>query len=309
VLQTLTRDLETRAARGQKNLSLAFFGGTFTALQADWQSRFLDLARRFQSRGLVSHVRCSTRPDWINPDHLAWLKAQGLNMVELGVQSFSPDVLHRSERGYSGETARMACEMIDRSGLELGVQLMPGLPGSTAQSWLADVEQTRGLKPKAVRIYPCLVLRDTPLAESYHRREFRPWSLKRTIWVLGQALLIFWKEGIPVIRIGLAPEQDLITAIEAGPWHPALGQMAKSLALHAHILAALCALPESAKTGRLHMHVPKQHAADFWGHCRELAPTWQRVGFGRDQIHGWDRPFFHIALDKRETRDPSKSYP
>lgn len=298
VLQTLCKDLETRALRGQRDMGLAFFGGTFTALPNAWQSGFLGLARRFRERGLISHVRCSTRPDEIDPGRLDRLKAQGVDMVELGVQSFSPDVLGRSERGYSSETARSACDLVKQSGLELGVQLMPGLPGSTVRTWLGDVKLARDLKPAAVRIYPCLVLRDTPLADSYHKGGYRPWSLRLTVWTVGQALLSLWKEGIPVIRIGLAPEQDLTAAIEAGPWHPALGQLARSFALRAHILAVLCALPEIARKDRLHMHVPRRHAADFWGHRREMAPAWQRAGLGRDQVHDWDKPFFHVVVDQ-----------
>lgn len=292
VYQNLARDLEVQALRKQGNLGIAFFGGTFTALSESWQSKFLELARDYREKGVVTHIRCSTRPDRISADRLAWLKSMGLNMVELGVQSFDPDVLHRSQRGYSDQTALAACAKVRHCGLELGIQLMPGLPSATMHSWRNDVAQACAFRPQAVRVYPCLVLQDTPLAEMYQRREFRPWGLARTVWAVGQALLSFWHHGIPVIRMGLAPEPELFPALLAGPWHPALGQMARSLALRGHILNTLGTLPESVR----HIFIPNRFAGDFWGHRRELTPAWQRAGLPRNRVHGWDRPYFCIVF-------------
>lgn len=295
ILQNLALDLEKRDACGQAGYGLAFFGGTFTALPASWQDRFLDLARQYKDTGLITHVRCSTRPDRITPDGLSRLKFQCLDMVELGIQSFDTNVLRQSGRGYCGSLAHKSCEMVREAGLELAVQLMPGLPGSSIRDWQDDVRQTCSLQPAAVRLYPCVVLQGTPLAEAWLRGEFRPWEPERTILALGQTLLQFWKREIPVIRIGLAPEQDLLAAIMTGPWHPALGQMARSHALHAHLLDAMGPRPEAGSGGRL-MIVPRRHAADFWGHRKSLACTWEREGFEPNRVRIWDRPFFCVRL-------------
>lgn len=296
VYHHLRENLEERSNRNQQGIGLAFFGGTFTALPMPWQKEFLALAGRYRSSSLVTHVRCSTRPDRVDPGHLAWLHAQGLDMVELGVQSFCTNVLDQSRRGYDGQSALDACVMVQRSGLELGIQLMPGLPGSTSQTWGRDVDQASLLRPKAVRIYPCLVLQGTPLARAFQRQAFRPWGMQRTVWSVGQALLTFWGRGIPVIRIGLAPEQNLLSAILAGPWHPALGQMAKSSALYSHILGVLTRLPETdLRIMERHIFVPRRFAGEFWGHCRNLAPALKRIGFPRAAVTFWDRSSFCIV--------------
>lgn len=295
VHQKLVMDLETREKRKENGLGLGFFGGTFTALPESWQNTFLDLARRHRKNGLLTHVRCSTRPDRISPAHLSWLASKGLDMVELGVQSFDQEVLRRSGRGYSRQTALEACAMVQHSGLTLGVQLMPGMPGSTMQAWRNDVQQTCALRPRFVRIYPCLVLRGTLLESAYHDRKFRPWRLGRTVWAVGQALLAFWHAGIASARIGLAPEHDLVANIVAGPWHPALGQLARSSALYMHLTSALAALPENAGF-RKQITIPKKYSGEFWGHRRALAAAWERVGFPACRVHVWNRPMFCIIV-------------
>jgi len=296
VYQNLNDNLQHRAKHGHKDMGIAFFGGTFTALPQSWQNNFLDLAMQFRKKGLINHVRCSTRPDRITPNHLEWLKSKGLDMVELGVQSFDHEVLHRSRRGYSGGAARAACVQVMQSGLELGIQLMPGLPAATLDSWEKDLLQTCALKANAVRIYPCVVLHGTSLAEAFHRQEFVPWDFELTLRAVSLALLSLWKANIPVIRIGLAPQQDLSAAIEAGPWHPALGQMAKSQALYTHIRKAMRAMSGPAAVCQdWHIFIPRRFVAEFWGHRKNMALVWQRAGFPRNRVHAWEKSFFWVA--------------
>ncbi len=287
----MVQDLELLTASGTKDRGIAFYGGTFTALPMEWQERFLKTAQSHRAAGTITHIRCSTRPDSITGQHLLWLRETGLDMVELGVQSFEPDVLRQSRRGYETETAVKACLAVRRSGLDLGIQLMPGLPGSTTSGWFRDVDQTRALAPEAVRIYPCLVLSGTPLSQAYQAGSYRPWPLPRTVWAVSQALSAFWRQGIPVIRIGLAPEVTLNPAIQAGPWHPALGHMAKSHALRTWLTQALTALPEAPRQ----ICIPRRFAAEFWGHEREHARAWRRLGLGKSNVRSWNHPYFLIA--------------
>ena len=287
----MIQSLELLTTSSTKDRGIAFYGGTFTALAMEWQELFLKTVQPHRAAGTITHIRCSTRPDSINAKHLLWLREIGLDMVELGVQSFEPDVLRQSRRGYKAETAVQACQAVRKSGLELGVQLMPGLPGSTISSWFRDVDQTRSLTPEAVRIYPCLVLRDTPLSQAFQAGSYRPWSLSRTVWAVSRALNSFWRQGIPVIRIGLAPEGTLTPAIQAGPWHPALGHMAKSHALRTWLTQAMTALPEAPRQ----IYIPRRFAAEFWGHGREHARTWQRLGLTPSNVRTWNRPYFLVA--------------
>lgn len=91
ILHALEHDLDDALAAGRGPYELAFYGGTFTALPEPWPQMFLGLAMRYRERGLVTHVRCSTRPDCVDDFSLSMLRAQGLDMVELGIQSFDDE--------------------------------------------------------------------------------------------------------------------------------------------------------------------------------------------------------------------------
>ncbi|MFW6216500.1 MAG: radical SAM protein, partial [Desulfohalobiaceae bacterium] len=132
---TLRTELTQAWQAGKPPLQLGFYGGTFTALPQGWQLKFLDLAREFKEKGLITRIRCSTRPDRISLQWLYELRRRGLDMLELGVQSFSTQVLSISSRGYTQSLAEQACAWVKKSGLQLGIQLMPGLPGHNLPLW------------------------------------------------------------------------------------------------------------------------------------------------------------------------------
>jgi histone acetyltransferase (RNA polymerase elongator complex component) len=274
VLKELATDLETAAAMANPPEELAFYGGTFTLLPFEDQLACLSFAAQYKKAGLITKVRASTRPDAVPPKLLTTLAEAGLDMLELGVQSFSDAALSTSVRGYDGFAALQGCEAVKKSGLSLGIQLMPGMPGMDADAFAADWQQALDLKPQALRLYPCLVLAGTQLAAMHAAGEFTPWGLEKTIPLLANALYASWRAGVPVIRMGLAPQDGLDGGdIITGPCHPALGSMVRGLALHRYItetaghIAPLKAL-----------HAPKSVQGEFWGYKGSLVSEYAALG-------------------------------
>ncbi|WP_321401191.1 radical SAM protein [Maridesulfovibrio sp.] len=258
-------------------LELAFFGGTFTALPFEWQERFIKLAAEFKERGFLTKVRCSTRPDCIDQKQIMQLHASGLDMIELGIQSFSAEVLRRSGRNYSPQTGIEACNIVRESGISLGIQLLPGLPGDEPGNFQNDVSRTIEFKPEAVRIYPCLTVKGTGLEKLYRAGKYTPWSLTRTVEELAPALLRLWRNIIHVIRIGVAHEDGFEKNITAGPMHPALGQMVRSKAMYLHLRSRL-ALADKA----IQFIVPQKYSGELWGHKSCLKPLYADLGITPD---------------------------
>lgn len=279
-LEDLERDLEEAAFRNEPPCGLGFYGGTFTSLPGDWTWRFLDLAARFRARGRITGLRASTRPDAVFPGLLAELRARGLDLLELGIQSFDDAALEASGRGYSGNTARAACVAVRHAGLGLGVQLLPGLPGDRPGVFRRDVDETVGLRPDCARLYPCLVLAGTPLEGLWRRGEYAPWTPGRARAELSLALSRLWRARIAVIRLGLAPEPGLARAVLAGPAHPALGQQARSLALLDHVRRHLARLGRAPRR----LIVPARFQGEFWGHARSLERAWARLGLTPERV-------------------------
>jgi len=291
VYQKLAQDLDRAGNENHPPFELAFFGGTFTGLPSGWTEKFLDLAARYKKHGQVTSIRCSTRPDFVDGPMLARLKTMGLDTVELGIQSFDDAALKASGRGYDPDTAHRACRLVKQAGLDLGVQLMPGMPGQDRQAFERDIRATVDLGPACTRLYPCLVLQGSDLAEAWSRGEYEPWSLDAATRALAEALLALWDADIPVIRLGLAPEPGLLQGVLAGPWHPALGQMVKSLALYEHVKNMASRLAGPVRSVR----VPKRYESEFWGHAGDMRDKYAALGIDPGMVAAWDRDVFSLA--------------
>lgn len=285
-------ELDNRLSCRQGPFALGFFGGTFTGLPEHWQELFLERAGRHRRPDGLVHLRVSTRPDRVDPDTLSRLRELGVSMVELGVQTFDADVLEKSGRGYDGIMAVTACRMVREAGLELGVQLLPGLPGHGSTQWREDVRLTLDLAPEAARIYPCLVLAGTDLAAWYAAGDYTPWALDTAVTEAAWALVRFWEKGVRVIRLGLAAEAGMLERLVAGPWHPALGNMVRSRALRSY-------LQERIGPGRVSRIVlPRRLAGELWGHARSEASALAALGIVRERVEFWSEPDIVVELEE-----------
>jgi len=284
------RGLSEALEQGRGPYELAFFGGTFTALPPEWQARCLALAERFRRAGLVTRVRCSTRPDCVDAAGLTRLRAQGLDLVELGVQSFDDGALKAAGRGYDGRTARAACGLVRAAGLGLGIQLMPGLPGDAPGLFAADAAMAAAFRPDLARLYPCLVIRGTGLAALWERGGYEPWPLDRAVQELAGALPVLWDKGVRVVRLGLAPEGTLTNDILAGPWHPALGQSARGRALLAVVRERVREFGRAVSL----LKVPRRYQGELFGHGGELAGEYAALGIGRENVRYVDGGSFRL---------------
>ena len=281
VLNEARQNLRHRHDAGHPPAELAFYGGTFTALPESELAACLDLAREALEQGWISSFRCSTRPDRVDAPTLLRLRSAGCGVVELGVQSFNDSALAASRRGYTGATALAACATVRAAGLKLGVQLLPGMPGHNPQHFAHDVPTALAAGAHMLRFYPCLVLEGTGLAAMWREGSYKPWPLEATLDALAQGWLEAMRAGVPVIRMGLAPESGLAQAILAGPVDGELGGRVKGRALLLAVREALQApdlrqkfLPESGFALRL----PRAMQGFFWGAGGELRPAWAALG-------------------------------
>lgn len=237
-----------------QTVDIAFYGGTFTAVPEEDFRLCLDFFRTCrllgEKLGIRVTGRCSTRPDCLSPSRLESLQNAGIDLIELGIQSFSDTVLAQSKRGYTSETAENACKTVKNAGFKLGIQLMAGLPGQTADIFISDAAEALRLSPDCLRYYPCLVPAKTPLALLYGQKLYTPWSDKTCIETLGTALAMAWEKQIPVIRLSVAPEKGFDETLLAGPRHPSLGSDIQSYALYT-IIAETLALHPAINTVRL----------------------------------------------------------
>jgi histone acetyltransferase (RNA polymerase elongator complex component) len=207
---------------------VAFYGGTFSLLPVEQQDEYLAAARRYVRSGRVAGIRISTRPDALDDRNISRLQASGVTTIEIGCQSFDDNVLMSAGRGHAAEDNRSAIKDCLDAGLQVGVQLMPGLPGGGAEEALLSLTEALQSKPTFLRIYPTVVLDGTALADSWRAGSFQPWSLEKAVDVCADMLHYCRRADVPVIRFGLQSDPHLEENLLAGPYHPAFGQLVRS---------------------------------------------------------------------------------
>lgn len=208
---------------------LAFYGGSFTAIDLELQETMLEMAAQLKQANLVSAIRLSTRPDALEDEILVRLRHYQVDTVEIGVQSLNDEVLALSERGHSAAQAREAIERVKAAGLSCGAQMMVGLVGDTPLSSLTTCKEIIALRPDFVRIYPTAVIRGTKLETMYQEGTYLPWDFDTCLDTVADMKLLFDEAEIPIIRIGLQPEDNLDEGdVVAGLYHPALGELVKA---------------------------------------------------------------------------------
>ncbi len=246
IAEKITEYVNTKTS--DDRVQIAFYGGTFTALPIEMQQACLETAEPFINSGQIRSIRLSTRPDCIDRQILEMLKRHHVDTVELGVQSMDDRVLSLSGRGHSASDTVNAVKQLNELSFKVGLQLMPGLPGDSGKIWMETVEKSIALKPDFVRIYPALVIKDTPLQNLYTAGAYVPLSLEEAVALCKNALLAFDAAGIDVIRIGLQPTEELEKpgTIVAGPYHPAFRQLVESSILLDQMKAALLRRNNSA---------------------------------------------------------------
>ena len=269
---------------------VAFFGGSFTAVSPSLQENYLSTVQPFIQQGSIKGIRISTRPDCIDADNLDLLASYGVSMVELGVQSMSDEVLKASGRGYESGAVREACTQIKSKDLQLGIQLMVGLPGDTPPRDIASAREAASLQPQAVRIYPTLVLAGTKLAAMYREKRYTPLGLEEAVNITKEMYLIFCRYDIPVIRMGLYPGQDLRQPgiVEAGPFHSSFGELVEQLVFLEQAHRAIKSYRASNGAGAdLCLYVNPRDLSKMIGHRRSniisLSQLW---GLERIEVRG-----------------------
>lgn len=241
-----------RTRREGVEAQIAFFGGSFTAIDRGEMERLLAAAYPYVQSGKFSGIRISTRPDAIDEERLAILKAYGVTTVELGAQSMDDAVLARCERGHTAQDVVRAADLIHKAGFSLGLQMMTGLPCDTDEGSLRTAERLADLLPNEVRIYPTLVVDGTALAEEYRRGTYTPQTLEQAVSLCARLLQFFEEERrIRVIRLGLHAEESLYEHCVAGPAHPAFRELCESRLFREKIWAVLQQKTPSAVTVRV----------------------------------------------------------
>ncbi len=257
-------------------VQVAFYGGSFTGLLLRRQEELLGAVAPFLAGHRVQEIRVSTRPDFINHDVVDQLKAYGVGLVELGVQSLDEHVLQVSGRGHTCLDVKRAFAVLQDQGLRVGGQLMVGLPGDSRLKALKSAQKLAGLQPDLVRLYPTLVMKGSPLAASFIQGEYRPWSLDLCSVVCAAMKDVFDKQGIVVARMGLQSGESLEKDMLAGPYHPAFGELVLSRQFFKKVRKRIVAAKRKSDQGSFTLQLAERDRSLFTGLSRANMARYQK---------------------------------
>lgn len=189
-------------------IDLIIMGGTFTSRTPWYQTWYIkrcyDALNGIESKTLTDAMkknetashRCigltvETRPDWFRLHQVDRVLEYGGTRVELGVQHVSDDVLYKIKRGHTVSDTIDATRIAKDAGFKVCYHLMPGLYGSDEYldtMLFESVFQDEEFKPDMIKIYPCLVIKGTPLYDLWTKNEFQPLTSSQATMFLKKVL-------------------------------------------------------------------------------------------------------------------------
>ncbi len=240
-----------------------------------YKKNYYGAAYEYIKNSKIDSIRISTRPDCIDKEILKRLKKYKVKTIELGVQSANDYILNRAGRGHNFEDVKKASKLIRWNGFKLGHQMMVGLPESTRLDEINTAKQLIRLKPKMIRIYPVLVIKNTKLEKEYNNGTYEPLQLNQAVETCKELVYLFNKKKIEIIRIGLQ-NTDLITEpsaeeseVVAGPFHPAFGQLVEDSIWYDSIVDKIKKF--NVKVKEVEIRVNPQDVNNVIGHKKENA--------------------------------------
>lgn len=254
---------------------IAFFGGSFTAIDRDYMISLLDATKDYISN--FKGIRISTRPDSIDREVLSLLTGYGVTSIELGAQSMSDEVLLLNNRGHNSESVRTASKLIKAYGISLGLQMMTGLYGSSDELDEYTAKEFIALHPDTVRIYPTVVLERTQLASLYQSGFYEPQSADSAVKLCSRLIPMFENAGIKVIRVGLHSSDTMETGMVAGAYHPAFRELCESRIFRNIIIEKLRA--DNTPKGRIAIFCAKSAVSKVTGQKKSNLTYLSSLGY------------------------------
>jgi elongator complex protein 3 len=203
--QILTK-IEKLTAYGHESskLELVIVGGTFLFMPKNYQENFIKVcydalngfdsssledAKTNNERAKIRNVgfTIETKPDYCKQVHVDSMLEYGVTRVEIGVQCLQERVYQIVNRGHNFNDVVQSFQISKDAGYKIVAHMMPGLPTMTPTEDIEDFKQLfedSRLKPDMLKIYPSLVLEDTPLYKQFKSGEYVPYSLEDMIRVL-----------------------------------------------------------------------------------------------------------------------------
>ena len=155
-LLALQQEIGARAINPSDIKTIYIGGGTPSALNLKQLERLFVILAPYMASAVEKTIELNVENT--NLEKLKLFKAQGINRISIGVQSFDDNVLKACDRKHSGQEALAALKLIKKCGFtNYSLDLIYGLPEQTQDLFLLDLKKVIALDPPHVSLYSLTV--------------------------------------------------------------------------------------------------------------------------------------------------------
>lgn len=211
-VQARINSLEATGHRTNK-IEIIVMGGTFSYLPKRYQNWFIkecfrscnefgkktgiyrNLSLKEQQRKnekaekRIVGLTLETRPDYIDEQEIMQMRKLGATRIELGIQSIYEAVLKLNRRGHGIKEIISATKLLKEAGFKINYHMMPELPGSSLEKDIAmfkELFQNPSFQPDMIKIYPCVVVKNTLLYKWLQSGKYQPYSNEERLEMLSE---------------------------------------------------------------------------------------------------------------------------
>jgi len=215
-------------------IEIIILGGTFLQYPKEYKYNFIkkifdalndkDSENLYEAKMIneTAKHRCvamciENRPDNCSDEEIREMLEFGATRVEIGVQMPDDELYKKTNRGHKVQDVIIATKKLKDAGFKLGYHIMPGLPYSNKEKDLAlfkMIFDNENFRPDQLKIYPCQVVENSPLAKTHKIIGFKPYNEQETKEILSQMIKII-PNYCRVMRIMREfPKEKLISGVK-----------------------------------------------------------------------------------------------
>jgi elongator complex protein 3 len=211
-VQARINSLEATGHRTDK-IEIIVMGGTFSYLPKRYQNWFIrecfracnefgkkngvyknlnleeQQSKNEKAQKRIVGLTLETRPDYIDEKEIIQMRKLGATRVELGIQSIYEDVLKLIKRGHGVKEIISATKLLKEAGFKINYHMMPELPGASLKKDVAmfkEIFQNPNFQPDMIKIYPCVVVKNTLLYKWLQSGKYQPYSDEERLEMLSE---------------------------------------------------------------------------------------------------------------------------
>ncbi len=176
-IKALCREMELRKEYLPEGpvSTLYFGGGTPSCLEEGELAGIMAGMDRYWDLSALRECSLEMNPEDADESKLRAFRRLGVNRLTIGVQSFDDTVLKRVNRTHSARQALEAIDKAHRSGFDnVGIDLIIGLPGSTPDDLLRELEMVKTLDISHISVYILSIDSNTVFEKLSERGKFSP---------------------------------------------------------------------------------------------------------------------------------------